>query len=77
MKVDDVDMRWRWSSPSLTGAAPEVNAPLSYYDIVEVTLESAGQWDNAYKFNASLLNAGSVTVKIYGNLDGYFCHQFE
>lgn len=77
VKVDDVDMRWRWSSPSLTGAAPEVNAPLSYYDIVEVTWASAGQWDNAYKFNASLLNAGSVTVKIYGNLDGYFCHQFE
>ena len=76
VKVDDVDMRWRCSAATPTGDAPEVNTPLSAYDIVEVPLAGAGQWDNAYKMNASLYNT-KVTVKVYGNLDGYFCHQFE
>lgn len=76
VKVDDVDMRWRCSVATPTGDAPEINTPLSAYDIVEVPLASAGQWDNAYKMNASLYNT-KVTVKVYGNLDGYFCHQFE
>lgn len=76
VKVDDVDMRWRCSAPTPTGDAPAVNTPLSAYDIVELPLSSAGQWDNAYKMNAALYNT-KVTVRIYGNKDGYFCHQFE
>ena len=69
-------MRWRCSAPTPTGDAPAVNTPLSAYDIVELPLSSAGQWDNAYKMNAALYNT-KVTVRIYGNKDGYFCHQFE
>lgn len=76
VKVDDVEMRWRFTASTPSGDAPAVNTPLSSYSFAELLLSAAGQWDNAFKLNASLFNA-TVTVKIYGNKDGYFCHQFE
>ena len=76
LKIDDADVRWRNAVATPTGDAPAVNTPLSEYSIAELPLSSAGQWDNAFKMNTALNNT-SVTVKIYGNKDGYFCHQFE
>ncbi len=76
VNVNDVRMRWRFTSETPPADAPEVNTPLSAYEIAELPLTSADQWTNAFKMNASLFNR-TVTVKIYGNKDGYFCHQFE
>ena len=76
LKIDDADVRWRNAVATPTGDAPAVNTPLSEYSIAELPLSSAGQWDNAFKLNTALNNT-KVTVKIYGNKDGYFCHQFE
>lgn len=77
VKVDDVEMRWRFTSATPSGNAPAVNTPLSSYGFGEVLLSGAGQWDNAFKLNDALKNASDVVVKVYGNKDGYFCHQFE
>lgn len=77
VKIDDVEMRWRFTTATPSGDAPAVNTPLESYSIAELLLSSATQWDNCFKLNSSLKNASNVVVKIYGNKDGYFCHQFE
>lgn len=77
VKVDDVEMRWRFTTATPSGNAPAVNTPLSSYEVGELLLANATQWDNCFKLNSSLMNASNVVVKIYGNKDGYFCHQFE
>lgn len=79
VKIDGVYMRWRYPFATLQ-TPPAVNTPLSSYEIAEIewdAQEANIQFNNCYKLNSALQNATNVTVKIYGNKDGYFCHQFE